>query len=106
MLSKNQIKSKLKQAYWDSNYNPDDLYELLNSNIEEIKDLTKEKLYIRLLETYSWYSILEIIPQEKINELSNTIIFSKLRNNTLRKRYEFISQLLHNTSIPNSGQSS
>ena len=106
MLSTNQIKSRLKQAYWDSNYNPEDLYALLNSNIEQIGGLTKEKLYIRLLETYSWYSILEIVPQEKINELASTRIIAKLRNNSLKKRYELISRFLHNTPIPNTEQSS
>ena len=106
MLSTNQIKAKLKQAYWDSNYTPDDLYSLLINNVHQIDGLTREKLCIRLLETYSWYNILDIVPKDRIGELANTNIISKLRNNTLKKRYEFISQLLHNTPLSNSGQSS
>ncbi len=93
MLAPTEIKQKLKMAFWDYNYNPEDLYNVLY-NDAEIQYLSKERIYQRLLETYSWYKILEIVPQNQLLNLLEEDVLKKLRFQQLKNRYKNVRELL------------
>jgi len=89
-----EVKEKLKFAFWDVNYSPDDLYAVLIKEKEKEGFMTRERLFTRLLETYSWYKLIEFVPREQLKEMLSDSIIKKLRIKSIRKRYEVISRLL------------
>lgn len=93
MLEKPEIKKRLKMAFWDYNYSEDELYAVLFEEAQ-IEYLPQERIYQRLLETYSWYQLLEIVPKEQIQKLLAENIIKKLRFPQLRNRYYYVRELL------------
>lgn len=93
MLEASNIKKRLKMAFWDYNYSEDDLYAVLFEDAK-IKYLSPERIYQRLLETYSWYQLLEIIPKQQFQKLLAEDIIQKLRFQELKNRYYYVRELL------------
>lgn len=93
MLPTSEIKQRLKMAFWDYNYTADELYDVLYHDVQ-IGYLTKARIYQRLLETFSWYKILELIPREKLGEMLTDEIIQRLRFKWLQIRYQHVRELL------------
>lgn len=98
MLEESAIKKRLKMAFWDYNYSEEDLYAVLFEDAE-VGYLSKERIYQRLLETYSWYQILEIIPIERIKSILTDEIIYKLRGKSLQQRYFHVARILRKTTL-------
>ena len=96
-----QKKAYLKKAFWDSNFESDDLFLLLCKQRQEVGGLTLEKLYLRLLETYSWHKLIDIVPQDRLSEMLAMDIVMKLRSAKLRERYTRVAELLTNIEVRN-----
>ena len=69
MLSEPEIKNMLSRLYWDVKVQPDQLHALLKGEIERIGHVDILNLYYRMLMTYDWYTILKIVPGDKLGEL-------------------------------------
>lgn len=102
MLSTTEIKQKLKMAFWDYNYSADDLYNVLYHDAQ-IDYLSKARIYQRLMETYSWYQLLEIIPLKTLSSLLNSDMIKRLRNKALQERYFHVARILRETTLPITG---
>jgi len=103
MLPPADIKRYLAKAFWDVNVDPGELYLLLTGEIDQTGHITKERLFRRLMETYSWYQILEIVPGDKLESMLNEQIIEQLRSKTLQKRYATLAEILRENSIPLAG---
>ena len=101
----NLIKQKeyLKKAFWDSNYSSDDLLSILYKKKQDVKGLTLEKLYLRLLETYSWHKLIDIVPEEQLQEMLSDDILKKLRSEKLGKRFHDVAELLRRHTVSAAG---
>lgn len=66
IISQFHRKKYLKMAYWDRDISGDDLLAILEKRLETSYDVTLPKLYVRLMETYSWYRLLEIVPRDRL----------------------------------------
>lgn len=99
MLEEAEIKKYLKMAFWDYNYSPEEIYNVLYHEAQ-MPYLNKERIYRRLLETFSWYKLLALLPLSQINEALSEEIIQKLRNEPLRKRYRHVARILRETTIP------
>jgi hypothetical protein len=99
MLETSEIKKRLKMAFWDYHYSEDSLYNVLYEDAQ-IPHLTKERIYQRLLETYSWYKILELVPIEQLKMALSDEIIGKLRGKPLQKRYFHVARILRKTTLP------
>ena len=102
-MSPNEIKKYLAKAFWDISVNPDELYLLLTDEADQVGHITKERLFRRLMETYSWYQILEIVPHDQLDSMLNDHIIGKLRTKTLQKRYEALAEILRRNPVSSSG---
>ncbi len=98
MLEKSVIKKRLKMAFWDYNYSEEELYAVLFEEAQ-IEYLPQERIYQRLLETYSWYQLLEIVPIEKIKNILKDEIIYKLRGKPLQERYFHVARILRKTTL-------
>jgi hypothetical protein len=93
MYSKNA--EQLKPLFWDYQVSEDILQQILNDNIQNYSGIDKAKIFTRLLESYSWYRIVQIIGKKNIPEiLSDTFIMS-IWNQSLRARYQNAKRFLH-----------
>jgi len=102
-MEKTEIKKYLKRAFWDVNYSGDQLYAILWNGGEAEGFMTRQRIYIRLLETYSWYKIMELVPQEQWMALTAPSILEKLRIEQLKNRYQHVAKLLRADSVSVAG---
>ena len=98
-----QKKAYLKKAFWDTNCKADDLLLILYKKNTQIADITLERLYLRLLESYSWHRLVDIVPKEQLQEMLSGDIIEKLRSEKLRNRYINVAALLRREALSSAG---
>lgn len=92
----------LNQILWDYNIPARDIDAVLRGEKESVGHYSREKIFQKLLESYSWFTIIQILPPSYIKTLLNNRVISKLRSPSLRQKYEFVQKRLHQV-IPPSG---
>jgi hypothetical protein len=93
-----EVKRRLKMAFWDTNHTPEELYAVLTSG-QPMRFMTKERIYQRLLETFSWYKLMRIVPKNQWEDLLDEKIIQKLRSQELKTRYEYVGRVLRTTTF-------
>ena len=97
MLEKMDEKARLKiyeQLSWDYSISPEDIEAVLKGEKVHAGHFTQEKLFIRMLETYPWFTIIQLFTVDEIQRLLTSRIVSRLRSASLRKKYEFVRHRL------------
>ncbi len=84
----------LRALSWDYNIPVEDLDALLTGSTDLAGHYDKHKLFIKILETYPWFTILQLYPIKDITELLTEKAIMQLRQPSLRKQYEFIKKRL------------
>jgi len=87
----------MRSLMWDYNIPPEHCLEVLEGKRERAGHYTEATLFRKLLESYRWFTILRIIPPNRIYTLLTDEVIQSLRFKSLSKRYEFIRQELHRT---------
>jgi len=87
----------LQRLLWDYNILPEDCLDVLEGKKELAGHYKEERLFQKLLESFPWYTIMELIPLPRIKALLTESLIHSLRTNQLIKRYEFISIRLSET---------
>lgn len=90
--NKEQILQKL---IWDYSYSTDELNKLLTGEINQLGHLTKRTLFVRAMESLSWFSVLELFGAKEVLRFLNEGTINEIRSRALRKRYEFTKTRLH-----------
>ena len=93
-LSEPEIKNMLSRLYWDVKVQPDQLHELLKGNIEKIGHVDIVHLYYRMLTTYDWYTILRIVPTDKLGDLLSNAVLDKIRFKDLKEKFLYARQII------------
>ena len=89
-------KNKLiKQILWDYNIRPEDVEEVLSGKKKLAGHYTREMIFQKIIETYPWFTIIQIISPNEIQLLLTDQLIRKLRSPSLRKKYEFVQKRLH-----------
>ncbi len=84
----------LSRLYWDVKVQPDQLHELLNGKIEKIGHVDIVHLYYRMLTTYDWYTILRIVPTDKLGDLLSNAVLDKIRFKDLKEKFLYARQII------------
>lgn len=87
-------KQLFRQIMWDYNIPPEEVEEVFEGKRENAGHYTEETLFIKPLESYSWYTIIDLLGLEKINNLLSEKVVNRLRTPELRRQYEYVSQRL------------
>ena len=93
-MEQEEVKKYLKQAFWDRAVDANLLNRVLQKEITSFDGITLDKIYLRLLQSYSWYTILDIVNSERIDEILAEGIVSKIWNKPLRLKYKYAGALL------------
>ena len=90
----------LRGIVWDYNINPIDLYFISMGEKSPIGGFDKGKAFLRIVERLSWYDLLQLYDIQFIKENLTKELIKKIRNETLRNRYEILYQLLRGKLYP------
>jgi hypothetical protein len=94
MLSEPEIKNMLSRLYWDVKVQPDQLHALLEGKIERIGHVDILHLYYRMLTTYDWYTILRIVPTDKLGDLLSDPVLDRIRFRDLKEKFLYARQIV------------
>ncbi|HCW77452.1 MAG TPA: hypothetical protein DHU63_13075 [Candidatus Marinimicrobia bacterium] len=85
----------LKQILWDYNISAEDIEALLKGEKKMVGHYTREMLFQKMIESYSWFTIVQFFPTDEIQALLTNQTINSLRSPSLRKKYEFVQKRLH-----------
>ena len=80
---------------WDTNLTTCEMEDLFYKKKTEIRGVTTENIYVKLLGSYSWYTLLKIAGYEKLRSLLTDQIISKLKSKTLQQKYFYARSVLY-----------
>lgn len=92
----------IKQLLWDYSIPVEDVEALLNGERDAVGHYTKEMIFQKIIESYPWFTVIQLFKPQEIKELLTHQVIGKLRSPSLRKKYEFVRDRLHQT-LPASG---
>jgi len=87
-------KSIFRQLGWDYNISPDDIQSVLEGNKPDAGHFNRETLFIRMLETYPWFTLLQVFTVDEIQNLLTGRVVERLRSASLQQKYEFVRHRL------------
>ncbi len=86
-FTESEIKNILSRLFWDVKVHPDQLHDILKGELDKVGHIEITDLYYRMLMTFDWYTILKILPQEKLPELLCDDVIKRIRFKDLKDRY-------------------
>ena len=96
----------LRGIVWDYNIKPIDLYLVSIGERSSIGSFDKKKAFLRIIERLSWYELLQLYEIQFIKENLTKELIKKIRNETLKNRYEILYQILRGRTLPSAGWNS
>ena len=82
------------EAFWDVELDAEQLGRLLRGEIERIGHIDRVSLYRRLLMTYDWYTLLNLIPPDRLREALGEPVLKGIHPASLRDRYLYARNVL------------
>ena len=101
-MTGNKRHKLISQILWDYNISVSDIEKVLSGKQEKAGHLTKSMIFQRVIESYSWFTVLELFSPSEIQQLLSNEVIKKLRSESLRKNYEFIQSRFREL-IPTAG---
>ncbi len=92
----------LQKLVWDYDIPVGEVLDLLEGRQSMAGHFDRSKLFIRILESFPWFTITELFSPEQIRFLMEPEVIRKLKSPALRKKYEFIFKRLQEV-IPFTG---
>ena len=89
------VAAKLTDVFWDTDVNPDQLLRLLRGDIEKVGHIDRVNLFRRLLTTYDWYTLLAMIPPDRLPEALSDAVLDHLHPAGLKDRYRYARHILY-----------
>jgi hypothetical protein len=93
-MEQKQKNKLLQQIIWDYNIPVAEIEAVLKGEKSLAGHYTREMLFQKIIESYSWFTILELFSPEEIKTLLNNDVIQKLHSPSLQKKYEFIQKRL------------
>ena len=90
-----EMNEKLTAICWDADVDPDQLSRLLRGDIEKVGHIDRANLFRRLLTTYDWYTLLALIPPDRLREALSEAVLDHLHPASLRERYRYARHVLY-----------
>lgn len=93
-MNRNQKNVLLRQIIWDYNIPAAEIDSVLKGNTEIAGHYNQSMLVRKIVESYPWFTVLELITPEELCKVLDNELIEKLRSPSLRKKYEFIQKRL------------
>ena len=82
------------KIYWDAEVEPEQIRRLLHGEIDRVGHIDRINLYRRLLMTYNWYTLLNLIPPDRLREALGEPVLKGIHPASLRDRYLYARNVL------------
>ena len=90
LISREEKLDLLRRLMWDYNIAPEECLEALEGARTKAGHYTDETIFRKLIESYPWFTVLKLLPRERILQLMSDQTIQSIRNKSLISRYEFI----------------
>jgi hypothetical protein len=98
MSVKQEIDLQLcRRIGWDYQLPPEEIALLILGKKDRAGHYTRKDLFKKVLESYSWFTVLRLYSPEIVQELLTDEIIKSLRMPSLRQHYAFIRKRLQET---------
>jgi hypothetical protein len=94
-MNQRERQKLLNQILWDYDISIEDIEAVLKCEKKIAGHYTREMLFQKVIESYSWFTILQLFTPNEIQFLLTNQAISKLRSPSLRQKYEFVQKRLH-----------
>jgi hypothetical protein len=93
-FSTEEKKRRLSMISWDLKLDAGLLLQLLNDEIEGVEGVDKTSLYRRLLTTYDWYTLIKLVPPEKLRMMLDDSVLDRLFPKDLKDKFLYARTVL------------
>jgi hypothetical protein len=93
-MNKEERLTVFRQIMWDYNISPAEIEEVLQGQRDLAGHYNKQTIFIKLLESFSWFTIVQLFSPHELRQLLTDDVVRKLRFSTLRTNYGFIQKRL------------
>jgi hypothetical protein len=93
-MSEQEIKAVLSKINWDTPHSDDDLYRIFTGVENHIGGIDKNWIYLRILNTCNWYTVLKIFPKEELPFLLSDKVINNLFPRQFRNKYRHVRSAL------------
>lgn len=97
MFTYKQKLDLMKGLMWDYTIPPDQCLEVLEGKRKTAGHYNEKTLFRKLLESFRWFTIIKLLPVERIAKLLTVDVIKSLRFKSLRTNYEFIRKRISET---------
>lgn len=87
---------------WDYSISAGEMEELLGGKIDKAGHYTREKLFAKMLIGLPWYTIIQLVPVEKVKEMLTDKVIGVLWPKSIQKKYEYVKKRLQE-ALPDAG---
>ena len=91
-----------RQILWDYDIPAGEAEAVLKGQKLMAGHYTREMLFQKMIESFSWFTIIQFFTPVEIQQLLTTKVLKNLRTPSLRKKYEFVQKRLQEI-IPTAG---
>jgi hypothetical protein len=93
----------IRRVLWDVDANPETVLRVIDGTSTVSGSLDRAAIYAKLLGSYSWYTLLRIIPSDHLTEALSEDVLRRVWPISLRKRYEYARELLSGSALSTAG---
>ena len=101
-MNDSNLRQLFEQLAWDYTLSADDLAAVINGRKESAGHYKRRDIFKKILESYSWFTVLKIFTPIQVQELLTDDLIKSLRMPSLQQKYAFIQKRLQET-LPVSG---
>jgi hypothetical protein len=93
----------IRRVLWDTNQDAREILRWLDHEGSEQRNAERDRVYAKLLGSYSWYTLLRLLPAERLREALDDRVLKRIWPPSLRKRYEYARSILSGSTLSSAG---
>ena len=99
-LSKSEREKILSRIYWDVDVNVHEMAEKLSELSAGPADLRTISFFRRLLTSCDWYTLLKLIPADKIVDVLTDAVIGGIYPKELQTKFQYARSILSKKNLP------
>jgi hypothetical protein len=84
----------LSRLSWDLEVSPEQLYRLLQHETDQAGNIDIRNLYYRILTTFDWYTVLQLVPRNSLKELLDDSVLNRIYPIDLKTKFKYARTIL------------
>ena len=94
-LTPSQKEKILSRLFWDTEVNPIDAESTIEAHLQSLEDIQSQQFFRKLLTSCDWYTLLKLIPAEKLPAILDDNIINKIFPQDLKMKYKYARDILY-----------